>query len=80
MVRGEKLDRRSTSGTTTDRVDPSRSHAGGENLAATYGMIGLANLSAEQVPAMNPQVIVSGGLDQDARRGSPAVPLPWFSV
>ena len=45
----EKLDQRSTFGTTTDSVDPSRSHAGGENLAATYGIIGLANLSTNCV-------------------------------
>jgi iron complex transport system substrate-binding protein len=45
--------------------------AGGENLAATYGIIGPANLSAEQVLAMNPQVIISGSLDQGAQGGLP---------
>jgi iron complex transport system substrate-binding protein len=45
--------------------------AGGENLAATYGLIGPANLSAEQVLAMNPQVMVSGSLDQNAQHGLP---------
>jgi iron complex transport system substrate-binding protein len=48
-------------------------YAGGENLAATYGLIGSANLSAEQVLAMNPQVIVSGSFDQDGQRGLPPV-------
>jgi iron complex transport system substrate-binding protein len=56
-------------------MDDLITHAGGENLAATYGMIGPANLSAEQVLAMNPQVIVSGSLDQSAQRGSPALLL-----
>jgi iron complex transport system substrate-binding protein len=50
-------------------MDDLITHAGGENLAATYGIIGPANLSAEQVLAMNPQVIVSGSLDQDAQHG-----------
>jgi iron complex transport system substrate-binding protein len=54
-------------------MDDLITHAGGENLAATYGLIGPANLSAEQVLAMNPQVIVSGSLDQSAQRGSPAL-------
>jgi iron complex transport system substrate-binding protein len=53
-------------------MDDLITHAGGENLAATYGIIGPANLSAEQVLAMNPQVIVSGSLDQGAQRGLPA--------
>ena len=53
-------------------IDDLITYAGGENLAATYGIIGSANLSAEQVLAMNPQVIVSGSLDQDAPRESPA--------
>jgi iron complex transport system substrate-binding protein len=53
-------------------IDDLITYAGGENLAATYGIIGFANLSAEQVLAMNPQVIVSGSFDQDAPRGSPA--------
>jgi iron complex transport system substrate-binding protein len=48
-------------------------YAGGENLAATYGLIGSVNLSAEQVLAMNPQVIVSGSFDQDGQRGLPPV-------
>jgi iron complex transport system substrate-binding protein len=52
-------------------MDDLITHAGGENLAATYGIIGSANLSAEQVLAMNPQVIVNGSLDQDAQRGLP---------
>jgi iron complex transport system substrate-binding protein len=52
-------------------MDDLITHAGGENLAATYGIIGPANLSAEQVLAMNPQVIVSGSLDQDAQHGLP---------
>ena len=51
-------------------------HAGGENLAATYGIIGPANLAAEQVLAMNPQVIISGSLDQGAQRGLPALMHP----
>jgi iron complex transport system substrate-binding protein len=53
-------------------MDDLITYAGGENLAATYGIIGFANLSAEQVLVMNPQVIVSGSLDQDAQRGVPA--------
>jgi iron complex transport system substrate-binding protein len=53
-------------------MDDLITHAGGENLAATYGIIGSANLSAEQVLAMNPQVIVSSSLDQGAPRGLPA--------
>jgi iron complex transport system substrate-binding protein len=56
-------------------MDDLITYAGGENLAATYGMIGFANLSAEQVLAMNPQVIISGSLDQDAQRGLPAALL-----
>jgi cobalamin transport system substrate-binding protein len=52
-------------------VDDLITYAGGENLAATYGLIGSANLSAEQVLAMNPQVIVSGSFDQDGQRGIP---------
>jgi iron complex transport system substrate-binding protein len=52
-------------------MDDLITYAGGENLAATYGIIGPANLSAEQVLAMNPQVIVSGSLDQNAQRGLP---------
>jgi iron complex transport system substrate-binding protein len=52
-------------------MDDLITYAGGENLAATYGIIGSANLSAEQVLAMNPQVIISGSLDQDAQRGLP---------
>jgi iron complex transport system substrate-binding protein len=50
-------------------MDDLITYAGGENLAATYGLIGSANLSAEQVLAMNPQVIVSGSFDQDGQRG-----------
>jgi iron complex transport system substrate-binding protein len=53
-------------------MDDLITYAGGENLAATYGIIGPANLSAEQVLAMNPQVIVSGSLDQGMQRGLPA--------
>jgi iron complex transport system substrate-binding protein len=53
-------------------MDDLITYAGGENLAATYGLIGSANLSAEQVLAMNPQVIVSGSFDQDGQRGMPA--------
>jgi iron complex transport system substrate-binding protein len=56
-------------------MDDLITHAGGENLAATYGIIGSANLSAEQVLAMNPQVIISGSLDHGAQRGLPAVLL-----
>ena len=56
-------------------MDDLITHAGGENLAATYGIIGFANLSAEQVLAMNPQVIVSGSIDQGAQRGLPAALL-----
>jgi iron complex transport system substrate-binding protein len=41
-------------------MDDLITHAGGENLAAIYGVIGPANLSAEQVVAMNPQVIIGG--------------------
>ena len=54
-------------------MDDLITYAGGENLAATYGLIGSANLSAEQVLAMNPQVIVSGSFDQDGQRGLPPV-------
>jgi iron complex transport system substrate-binding protein len=56
-------------------IDDLITYAGGENLAATYGITGPASLSAEQVLAMNPQVIVSGSLDQDAQYGLPAVLL-----
>src|SRR5262245_12611990 len=56
-------------------VDDLITHAGGENLAATYGIIGSAQLSAEQVLAMNPQVIVTDSLDHDAPRGLPATLL-----
>jgi iron complex transport system substrate-binding protein len=52
-------------------LDDLITHAGGENLAATYGIIGPANLSAEQVLAMNPHVILSGSLDQSIQRGLP---------
>jgi iron complex transport system substrate-binding protein len=52
-------------------MDDLITHAGGENLAAAYGIIGSANLSAEQVLAMNPQVMVSGSLDQGTPRGLP---------
>jgi iron complex transport system substrate-binding protein len=61
----------STAGRMTS-MDDLITYAGGENLAATYGIIGPANLSAEQVLAMNPQVIISGSLDRDAQRGLPA--------
>jgi iron complex transport system substrate-binding protein len=56
-------------------IDDLITYAGGENLAATYGITGPASLSAEQVLAMNPQVIVSGSLDQDAQHGLPAALL-----
>jgi iron complex transport system substrate-binding protein len=56
-------------------IDDLITYAGGENLAATYGITGPASLSAEQVLAMNPQVIVSGSLDQDAQYGLPAALL-----
>jgi iron complex transport system substrate-binding protein len=56
-------------------MDDLITHAGGENLAATYGMIGFAHLSAEQVLAMNPQVMVSSSLDHGAQRGLPAALL-----
>jgi iron complex transport system substrate-binding protein len=56
-------------------IDDLLTYAGGENLAATYGLIGSANLSAEQVLGMNPQVIVSGSFDQDGQRGIPAALL-----
>jgi iron complex transport system substrate-binding protein len=56
-------------------IDDLITYAGGENLAATYGLIGAANLSAEQVLAMNPQVIISGSFDQDEQRGLPPVLL-----
>jgi iron complex transport system substrate-binding protein len=56
-------------------IDDLITYAGGENLAATYGITGPANLSAEQVLAMNPQVIVSGSLDQDAQHGLPTALL-----
>jgi iron complex transport system substrate-binding protein len=52
-------------------MDDLITYAGGENLAATFGIIGPANLSAEQVLAMNPQVIISGSLDRDAQHGLP---------
>jgi iron complex transport system substrate-binding protein len=52
-------------------MDDLITHAGGENLAATFGIVGSANLSAEQVLAMNPQVIVSGSIEQDVQRGLP---------
>jgi iron complex transport system substrate-binding protein len=51
-------------------MDDLITHAGGENLAAIYGMIGSANLSAEQVVAMNPQVIIGGG---DTRHPHPGL-------
>jgi iron complex transport system substrate-binding protein len=54
-------------------MDDLITYAGGENLAATHGLIGSANLSAEQVLAMNPEVIVSGSFDQDGPRGLPPV-------
>jgi len=58
-------------------MDDLITYAGGENLAATYGIIGSANLSAEQALAMNPQVIVSGTFDQDTQSGSlPALMHP----
>jgi iron complex transport system substrate-binding protein len=50
-------------------VDDLISHAGGENLAATHGITGPASLSAEQVLAMNPEVIVSGGDSRHAHPG-----------
>jgi iron complex transport system substrate-binding protein len=52
-------------------MDDLITYAGGENLAATHGIIGAANLSAEQVLAMNPEVIVSGGDAQEIQRQLP---------
>jgi iron complex transport system substrate-binding protein len=58
-------------------VDDLITYAGGENLAATYGLTGSANLSAEQVLAMNPQVIVSDSFDPDGPHSfSPALIHP----
>jgi iron complex transport system substrate-binding protein len=50
-------------------------HAGGENLAATHGMQGFASLPAEQVLAMNPTVIFTGGPSREAQPGLPALLL-----
>ena len=46
-------------------------HAGGENLATTYGMMRSGNLSVEQVLAMNPAVIFTGG---NRREAPPSLP------
>ncbi|MBI3329661.1 MAG: ABC transporter substrate-binding protein [Nitrospinae bacterium] len=51
-------------------------HAGGENLAATHGIVGFGNLSAEHMLAMNPEVIFTGGEGREAQPGLPAFLLP----
>jgi iron complex transport system substrate-binding protein len=47
-------------------------HAGGENLAAAQGIAGIATLSTEQVLALNPEVIFSGGDQRTSQPGLPA--------
>ncbi len=47
-------------------------HAGGENLAAAQGLVGITTLSAERVLAMNPQVIFSEGGQRTPQPGLPA--------
>jgi iron complex transport system substrate-binding protein len=47
-------------------------HAGGENLAASHGIVGFGNLSPEHVLAMNPEVIFTGGDGREAQAGLPA--------
>jgi iron complex transport system substrate-binding protein len=61
-----------TAGRSTS-LDDLITHAGGENLTATHGITGFANLAAEQVLAMNPQVLVSGGDSREAHPGLPAL-------
>ena len=57
-------------------MDDLITYAGGENLAATYGLIGPANLSAEQVLAMDPQVIVRAVSTKMKRVGIPPLMHP----
>jgi len=45
--------------------------AGGENLAATHGIVGFATLSREQVLAMNPEVIFTAGDSRETQCGLP---------
>jgi iron complex transport system substrate-binding protein len=47
-------------------------HAGGENLAASHGIVGFGNLSPEHVLSMNPEVIFTGGDSREAQAGLPA--------
>ena len=56
-------------------LDDLITHAGGENLAATHGLVGIRNISPEQVLAMNPEVIFTGGGSREAQAGLPAFVL-----
>jgi len=62
---------RGNTGGTRTSMDDLITHAGGENLAAIYGIVGPGNLSLEQVLAMNPAVILTGGDRREAHRGLP---------
>lgn len=53
-------------------IDELITHAGGENLAATHGIVSLRSISLEQVLAMNPGVIFTGGDSREAQPGFPA--------
>jgi iron complex transport system substrate-binding protein len=53
-------------------IDDLITYAGGENLAATLGLTGIVTLSAEQVLAMNPEVIFTGGKSGETADGLPS--------
>jgi iron complex transport system substrate-binding protein len=53
-----------TAGAQTS-IDDIITHAGGENVAATMGLAGMATLSPEQVVALNPDVMFTGGKSPD---------------
>jgi iron complex transport system substrate-binding protein len=56
-------------------MDDLITHAGGENLAAIHGITGPANLSPEQVLAMNPEVMFSSADSLETHAGLPASSL-----
>lgn len=59
-----------TAGARTS-IDDIIAHAGGDNVAASLGLTGMATLSVEQVLALNPEVIFTGG-----KAPHPAAELP----
>jgi iron complex transport system substrate-binding protein len=61
-----------TAGARTS-IDDVIAHAGGDNAVAHLGLTGMKTLSAEQVLALNPDVIVTGGKVRE-----PAAELPML--